>query len=72
MWACSSLRFRISLFRPRLGNGSTWITNVMAWASLWWGVAFLSWLPDSRGGVGRWRRRRQDAGWGLLGTPADH
>ena len=71
MWACSSLRFRISLFRLCLGNGSTWITNVMAWASLWWGVAFLSRLPDSRDGVGRWRRR-QDAGRGLLGTPADH
>lgn len=47
-WACSSLRFRVSLFGLRLGNGSTWITNVTAWASLWWGVALLSRLPDER------------------------
>lgn len=46
--ACSSLRFRISLFRPRLGNGSTWMTNVMAWSSLWWSVALFCQLPDER------------------------
>ena len=72
-WVCSSLRFRISLFRPCLGNGSTWITNVTAWASLWWSVALFCRLPDdSPGGVGRWRRRRQEAGRGLPGTPAGH
>ena len=47
-WACSSLCFRISLFRPCLGNGNTWITNVTAWASLWWRVALFCRLPDER------------------------
>ena len=29
-------------------------------------------MKDSQGGAGRWRRRRQDAGRGLPGTPAGH